>query len=56
MTTRTHKRSASRAHHPCPICAKRLAGAKGLIAHLAERHAVGAELARTKYGLEVRRK
>lgn len=38
MSTRTQKRSRSGAHHPCPICAKKLRTAKGVERHVAEVH------------------
>lgn len=35
---RTQKRASSRAHTPCPHCAKKLHGDKGLKAHIKEAH------------------
>ena len=37
---RTQKRADSRAHEPCPVCGKRLHGAKGLKVHMKEVHNV----------------
>lgn len=34
----TQRRASSRAHEPCPICKKRLHGAKGLKKHMKEVH------------------
>ena len=38
MSTRTKKRSRSGASTPCPHCAKKLSGAKGLKMHIATEH------------------
>lgn len=35
---RSKKRASSRAHEPCPICKKKLHGAKGLKKHMLEVH------------------
>lgn len=48
MSTRTNKRSSSRAHTQCPHCGKRLSGAKGLEAHIAQTHQVARIKAGTK--------
>ena len=53
---RTKKRSSSRAHVPCPMCAKRLAGEKGVIAHLQQTHAIDADAAEARFGLVAGRK